>query len=67
MLDMAAVRFEQIEQAGVCAMDIIVIGATVSGPGSQLRISGSRLVKQRTVGCTIELIKRSCSRTCSRM
>lgn len=46
---MAAVRFEQIEQAGVCAMDIVVIGATVSGPGSQLRISSSRLVKQRTV------------------
>ncbi len=42
---MAAVRFEQIEQAGVCAKDIVVISATVSGPRSQGRISDLRLVK----------------------
>ncbi len=43
---MAAVRFEQTEQAGVCAKDIVVISATVSGPGSQDRISDSCFVKQ---------------------
>ncbi len=47
MLDMAAVRFEQIEQAGVCVI-AIVTGATVSGPGRQLGISSSRFLKQRT-------------------
>ncbi len=48
MLDMAAVRFEQIEQAGVCVIAIVVTGATVSGPGRQLGISSSRFLKQRT-------------------
>ncbi len=64
MLEMAAVRFKQIEQAGACAKDIVVISAAVSGPGSQGRLSDVRLVKQPIEGRTIELTKRSCSRTC---
>lgn len=35
---MAAVRFEQIEQTGICAMDIVVNGATVSGLKLQYQI-----------------------------
>ncbi len=58
---MAAVRFEQ---AGVCAKDIVVTSAIVSGPGSQGTMSDLRLVRQQTAGRTMEQTKRSCSRTC---